>query len=62
MTIGLPEDYAIDALAIEADRRREMLGRPYSYGKLVADTTLEERSVIAEKYRRRKKRESEKKR
>lgn len=48
----LPADYAIDALALEADRRRR-LGHPqYSYGKLVAETTYGERQVLAEKYRK----------
>lgn len=47
----LPEDYAIDALSLEADRRGKLLGRPYSYGQLVADTTLVQRQEIAEAYR-----------
>lgn len=48
----VPEDYAIDGLALEAERRSKELGRPYSYGQLVADTTEEERGRIAEGYRR----------
>ena len=48
----LPEDYAIDALSLEAERRGRLLGRPYSYGHLVADTTLAQRQEIAEAYRR----------
>ena len=49
----LPEDYRIDALAVEADRRAREMGRPdYSYGKLVADTTQEEREQISEDYRK----------
>lgn len=42
----LPEDYRVDALAKEARRRENLLGKPYSYGKLVADTTEEEREKI----------------
>ena len=48
----VPEDYAIDALTLEADRRSKAMGRFYSYGQLVADTTPEERAAIAEDYRR----------
>lgn len=47
----LPADYAIDAFALEAERRGKALGRPYSYGKLVADTTKEEREEILSAYR-----------
>ena len=48
----LPGDYAIDALALEADCRARKMGDPsYSYGKLVADTTEEERERIADSYR-----------
>lgn len=49
----LPEDYGIDALALEAERRGKAMGRPYSYGKLVADTTKEEREEILRAYRER---------
>lgn len=56
MEAGLPADFAIDALALEADRRRKLAGRPYSYGQLVAATTEEERTVLAEQYARRKRR------
>lgn len=57
----LPGDYAIDALAVEAERRAGILGRPdYSYGKLVADTTPEQRERIADDYRARKSRETKK--
>lgn len=44
-------DYAIDAMVHEVERRKKEkpCGR-YSYGKLVADTTLEERQGIAERY------------
>lgn len=49
--VKLPADYAIDALALETDRRRKALGRSYSYGQLVADTTLAQREQIAEDYR-----------
>ena len=42
----------MDALSWEAERRARELGRPdYSYGKLVAETTPEEREEIAEAYR-----------
>lgn len=48
----LPADYAIDALALEVDRRAKKMNRPdYSYGKLIADTTPEEREQIADTYR-----------
>jgi len=48
----LPEDYAIDALAVEAERRGKAMNRPdYSYGKLVADTTKEQRERICDEYR-----------
>lgn len=46
----MPADYAIDALSLEAQRRGRELGRPYSYGQLVADTTREQREEIAEAY------------
>lgn len=49
----LPEDYRVDALAREAEKRARQMGRPdYSYGKLVADTTEEERETIAEEYKK----------
>lgn len=51
----LPEDYRLDALACEALRRSRKLGRPYSYGKLVAETTMAERDRIVEEYEDRKK-------
>lgn len=50
----LPEDYAIDALALEADRRAKALGHRYSYGQLIADITAAERLEIVEAYRKRK--------
>lgn len=49
---SLPADYAIDALALETDKRCKALGRPYSYGQLIADTTPEQREQIAEDYRK----------
>lgn len=52
MSRKLPEDYAIDALSLEAERRSKLLGRPYSYGQLVADTTQAQRQEIAEDYRK----------
>lgn len=50
----LPEDYAIDALALEADRRAKALGRRYSYGQLIADITPVQRLEIMEAYRKKK--------
>ena len=51
---NLPADYAIDALSLEAERRRKARGLlRYSYGDLVADTTQEEREAIAEDYKKR---------
>lgn len=50
----LPEDYAIDALALEADRRAKALGRRYSYGQLIADITPAQRLEIMEAYRKSK--------
>ena len=48
----LPADYAIDALSKEAERRAKKMNRPdYSYGKLIADTTREEREQIVDAYR-----------
>lgn len=47
----LLEDYGIDALALEAERRGKEMGRPYSYGQLVADTTKEEREEVLRVYR-----------
>lgn len=48
----LPGDYALDALAREADRRAKQRGDPsYSYGKLIADTTPWEREMIKDAYR-----------
>ena len=49
--VKLPEDYAIDGLSLEADRRAKQLGRPYSYGQLIADTTASQREEIVEDYR-----------
>ena len=49
--VKLPEDYAIDGLSLEAERRAKALGRPYSYGQLIADTTPAQREVIVEDYR-----------
>ena len=47
----LPADYAIDALSLEAERRAKKMNRPdYSYGKLVGDTTEEERERITDAY------------
>lgn len=47
----IPGDYAIDALSMEAERRRKQMGVPkYSYGQLVADTTPAQREQIAEDY------------
>ena len=50
--VHIPSDYAIDALSMEAERRRKKKGLVrYSYGQLVADTTEAERETIAEAYR-----------
>lgn len=49
----LPNDYAINAMTAEVERRRKLTGRRYDYGKLIADTTPAEREQIAENYRRR---------
>ena len=59
MAAKLSEDYRVTALSLEAERRAKKLGRPYSYGMLIADTTPEERQEISEKYRRRKLRSQE---
>ena len=48
----LPEDYAIDALSTEALRRGKEMGRSYSYGQLVADTTEEERERIVDEHKK----------
>ena len=48
---NLPEDFAIDAMALEAERRGKAMGRAYSYGKLMADTSKEEREEILRAYR-----------
>ena len=52
MEDGLRNDFAIDALALEVDRRKPTKGSSYSYGHLVADTTEAERQVIADRYRK----------
>ena len=50
--VHIPADYAIDALSMEAERRRKQKGLVrYSYGELVADTSPAEREAIAEAYR-----------
>lgn len=59
MAAKLSEDYPIDALALEADRRAKKLGRRYSYGMLIADTTPQERLEISEQYRSKKLRSGE---
>ena len=59
MAAKLSEDYPIDALALEADRRAKKLGRRYSYGMLIADTTPKERQQISEQYRTKKLRSGE---
>lgn len=59
MAAKLSEDYPINALALEADRRAKQLGRRYSYGMLIADTTPQERQEITEKYQRKKLRSGE---
>ena len=45
-------DYAIDALTLEAERRRKKMGvARYGYSQLMADTTPEQRETIVEQYR-----------
>lgn len=46
----LPADFGVIAYAEEAERRSKKSGMAYSYGKLVADTTEEEREKIKEDY------------
>lgn len=58
--VHLPADYAIDALALETDRRSKAQGRPYSYGQLIADTTIGQREQMAESYRKAMEREGRK--
>ena len=46
-------DIALSALATEAERRRKARGLlRFSYGDLVAETTLEERQEIIERYKK----------
>lgn len=47
----LPADFRVIALAKEAEEIRQNGCPQYTYGKLVADTTLEERDAIEEKWR-----------
>lgn len=58
--VYIPGDYAIDAMALETDRRSKAQGWPYSYGQLIADTTREQREQMAERYRKALERESRK--
>lgn len=59
MACELPNDYAIDALALEVDRENKKRGTAnYSYGRLVADTTFEQRQRIADRYVRKRARKS----
>ena len=54
MSKELPNDYAIDAMTAEVERRKKLPGHyRYDYGRLIADTTPAEREIIAENYRRR---------
>lgn len=46
-----PADFRVIALAREAEQLRLSGRAGYSYGKLVADTTVEERDTIEEKWR-----------
>ena len=49
----LRNDFAINAMAVEVERRKKKMPcRRYSYGRLVADTTREEREKIAARYAR----------
>lgn len=53
----LPADWRIDALCLEADRRRMERGiLGYSYGQLMKDTTEAQRESIYEKYLKERKR------
>ena len=46
-----PGDIAIHALVAEVERRRKLPGlHNYSYGRLIADTTEEERRRIVKRY------------
>lgn len=48
----IPGDYAIDALTLEAERRRKQKGiAKYGYSQLMADTTPAQREAIIEEYR-----------
>lgn len=53
----LPADFGVMAYAKEAERRGKLLDRPYSYGKLVADTTEAEREQIKQDYVNKRQRE-----
>ena len=59
MAAKLSADYPVDALTLEADRRAKKLGRRYSYGMLIADTTPQERQEIIDQYRAKKLRSGE---
>lgn len=53
MTKRTQSDLALTALAVEAERRRKARGLiKYNYGDLMADTTMEERQKIVERYRK----------
>ena len=59
MARKLPNDYAIDALAAEAARRRAARGGiRYGYADLVAETTPQERQEIVENWKRNRSRRS----
>jgi hypothetical protein len=49
----LRNDFAINAMVVELEKRKKKMPcRRYSYGRLVADTTREEREKIATRYAR----------
>lgn len=48
----LPEDYGINAMVAEVERRRKLPGgHGYDYGRLIAETTPAQREQIKEEYR-----------
>lgn len=58
--VHIPADYAIDAMALETERRSKAQGWPYSYGQLIANTTREQREQMADRYRKALEREGRK--
>lgn len=59
MDCVLRNDFAIDALVLEVDRQKKKRRTArYSYGRLVADTTFEQRQRIADRYAKKAARKS----